>query len=290
VNLREPSSPDTISAELEKSYLRCPTCDYATLEGTDLYCPHCHQEMKRYNFLTPVSMRGKVTGSITSEEEARLRSGYEVWSFLLKETPPKKNYDYEKLKMQYRRHGRLFFSNAGLRDPKLKDLLEPFEICTSCGTWKDPRNENWENRHRRRCDGKTETYHLGYEMETDILTIHFIPPEGKEKEFLTTLKNALTFATAIMLEADESEIGGFERILEDEKGSKQYQIVLYESVPGGAGYLERVANQLPEVARIAFEFLSKCECTTSCYKCLRTYYNQREHAYLYKNLVLRLLE
>jgi len=289
VNLREPSTPDAISAELERSYLRCPTCDYATLEGTDLYCPNCHQEMKRYNFLTPVSMRGYVTGSITSEEEARLRSGYEVWSFLLEESSPKKTYDYEKLKMEYRRHGRLFFSNAGLRDPRLEGLLEPFEICTSCGSWKNPQDENWENRHRRRCDGNTETYHLGYEMETDILTIHVTPPEGKEKEFLTTLKNTLTFATAIMLEADQSEIGGFERVLEHESG-KHYQIVLYESVPGGAGYLERVASQLPEVARIAYEFLSKCDCVTSCYKCLRTYYNQREHAYLDKNLIIPLMK
>jgi len=136
VNLREPSSPETISQELDMSYLRCPICDYATLESTNLYCPCCRQEMARNNFITPISMRGLTSGNITSEEEARLRAGYEVRSFLLEEIQPQKIYDYETMKVACRRHGRLFFANAGLRSSG--ELLEPFEICTSCGAWKDP--------------------------------------------------------------------------------------------------------------------------------------------------------
>jgi ATP-dependent helicase YprA (DUF1998 family)/rubrerythrin len=292
LNLREPTDTMEMETETGKTYYRCPTCSYASFEITNLYCPHCQKEMTRHKFITPVSMRGLRVGNITSEEEARARRGYDIWEFLLEEQTPRKECNYEPLRLSYRRKGSLFFANAGPREvPTPETGTQPFEICTSCGSWKDPHDENWEEKHKKQCAGSTDFFQLGFQTDTDVLTIDVKPPaELDENAYLATLRNALITGALIMLEADEDEILGFDRTIIGKDGIKEQQIVLYETVPGGAGYLERVAVNFPEVARIAYELLNECDCKTSCYKCLRTYYNQREHQLLDRNMILAILK
>jgi len=292
LNLREPTDTTSMESEPGKTYYRCPTCNHASLETTDLYCPHCTKEMTRHKFITPISMRGIRVGSITSEEEARARRGYDIWEFLLEEQAPRKEYNYEPLHLAYVRKGSLFFINAGPKESVTSEIpTQPFQICTSCGSWKDPNDENWEERHKKQCTGTTDFLHLGFRTDTDVLTIDVKPPSDvDENAYLATLRTALIAGALIMLEADEDEILGFDRTIFKKGGSKEQQIVLYETVPGGAGYLERVATNFPEIAKIAYELLSGCDCKTSCYKCLRTYYNQREHQILNRNIILPLLK
>jgi ATP-dependent helicase YprA (DUF1998 family) len=52
--------------------------------------------------------------------------------------------------------------------------------------------------------------------------------------------------------------------------------VLYEEVPGGAGYLRQLAERLGEVADAIVPVLDGCACEKSCYACLRSYGNQQE--------------
>ena len=46
---------------------------------------------------------------------------------------------------------------------------------------------------------------------------------------------------------------------------------------GGSGYLQRVAEELHLVARRAIEHLDHPNCTSACYRCLKSYENQRYH-------------
>jgi hypothetical protein len=46
---------------------------------------------------------------------------------------------------------------------------------------------------------------------------------------------------------------------------------------GGSGYLPRIAEHFHEVAAQAIEHLDHFECETACYRCLKSYYNQRYH-------------
>ena len=46
---------------------------------------------------------------------------------------------------------------------------------------------------------------------------------------------------------------------------------------GGSGYLERVAGNLDHVASRAIDHLAHPDCETACYRCLKSYYNQRYH-------------
>lgn len=49
---------------------------------------------------------------------------------------------------------------------------------------------------------------------------------------------------------------------------------------GGTGFLERAAAELHLVARAALEHLDHADCDAACYRCLKTYQNQRHHLYL----------
>jgi replicative superfamily II helicase len=49
---------------------------------------------------------------------------------------------------------------------------------------------------------------------------------------------------------------------------------------GGSGYLERVAENLHHVASRAIDHLDHRDCETACYRCLKSYYNQRYHEQL----------
>jgi ATP-dependent helicase YprA (DUF1998 family) len=60
---------------------------------------------------------------------------------------------------------------------------------------------------------------------------------------------------------------------------KTIKIALVDAVPAGAGYAKLIAENMGKVFETAFERVERCECgpETSCYKCLRSYRNQRDH-------------
>jgi len=59
---------------------------------------------------------------------------------------------------------------------------------------------------------------------------------------------------------------------------------------GGTGYLERAAGEFHLVARQALEQLDHTGCETACYRCLKSYANQRFHDFLRWPIVLPDLE
>jgi len=63
-------------------------------------------------------------------------------------------------------------------------------------------------------------------------------------------------------------------------------LVLFDNVPGSAGHVRRIADELPAVCRAAWERVDRCECgeETSCYECLRNFRNQYLHDRLRRGL------
>jgi very-short-patch-repair endonuclease len=59
---------------------------------------------------------------------------------------------------------------------------------------------------------------------------------------------------------------------------------------GGSGYLEKLAARLPEVAAGALHHLDHDDCEAACYRCLKSYDNQRHHNLLKWPLVVSALE
>jgi ATP-dependent helicase YprA (DUF1998 family) len=56
-------------------------------------------------------------------------------------------------------------------------------------------------------------------------------------------------------------------------------LVIFDTVPGGAGHARRLGAHLRPLAEAALDRVSRCECgdDTSCYSCLRSYGNQLWH-------------
>jgi SNF2 family DNA or RNA helicase len=133
-------------------------------------------------------------------------------------------------------------------------------------------------------DGNALKYHLGYRFKTDVLILHFQGVSEPSDEFYTSMKAAIIEAANTVVGSEGGEIRGFSQtVIKD--GQNHCDLILYDSVPGGAGYVKKTAVQIDAVINSARALLDGCQCERSCYKCLRSYENQFEHTLLDKSLI-----
>jgi rubrerythrin len=278
--------------ERDTQYRLCKQCGFVTLEKTALHCEACETELTPYSYLEARSFLGSKERSISAAEESRASAGYDVHEYVLNEgNAGEQRIGPAGFDLTYHRNTTILVVNTGFHRGAANKQPQSFEVCTTCGMWKDPHQEDWDLRHRKRCSGTMRTFHLAYRLETDVLEIDVPGPTEKASEgekYFVTLRNALVLGANLALETEEGEIAGFEREV-SRGGTLQPQIVLYDDVPGGAGYVERLSRLLPAAAGAALERLEQCTCVDSCYRCLRSYHNQWEHKLLDKRLVVETL-
>lgn len=80
-------------------------------------------------------------------------------------------------------------------------------------------------------------------------------------------------------------------------GYGDFALILFDSTPGGAGHVRRVNERgaLEGVMRETLRLMKACNCggeqmDSSCYSCIRNYYNQKVHDRLKRHYVVRFLE
>ena len=65
------------------------------------------------------------------------------------------------------------------------------------------------------------------------------------------------------------------------RGMMVHTVILYDAVAGGAGHVRRMVTEdgqaFQQVLKRALAVVDNCGCDTSCYQCLRNYYNQKIH-------------
>jgi len=83
-----------------------------------------------------------------------------------------------------------------------------------------------------------------------------------------------------MLDGPEIEFEGLWRSGRDEPRTGMVSLSFIDGSLGGTGYFSRVAAELHLVARRALEHLDHPGCGTACYRCLKSYRNQRFHQHL----------
>lgn len=181
-----------------------------------------------------------------------------------------------------------------------------FYICETCGytVVDEKRFTNlMKKKHPRssggRCGSETlKNMALGYRFKTDILTMRFANPEiASWEEALSVLYGLLEGAgKALCVERDDLS-GCLKWFFNEETKQANYGFVFYDKTPGGAGHVRRMAD--PVILRKVFEEslaqMMGCSCggesmDTSCYSCLRNYYNQKYHDVLQRGYVVRFLE
>lgn len=155
----------------------------------------------------------------------------------------------------------------------------------------------------RPCPGSYDWIHLGHTFLSDLLKIRFhstanlpslyarvehiaegsevnsVESESSNSEsgmgFWRSLTSALLAASAQVIDVPRSELDGLFSPSEARDGTAE--IVLYDNVPGGAGYCRKIGERFKDVLQRAYEIVSECCCGSSCYDCLRTYSNQPFH-------------
>ena len=139
------------------------------------------------------------------------------------------------------------------------------------------------------CAGTLRQHSLAHRYETDLLEITFDtfagPHSGRTQ--WRSLLYALLEGASNLLDISRDDIDGTLY----PKRAGQLGLVLFDTVPGGAGGTIRIARSFPEVLVAAHRRVARCDCgeETSCYGCLRNFRNQPFHDELRRGEAAQLL-
>jgi rubrerythrin len=140
------------------------------------------------------------------------------------------------------------------------------------------------------CTGPMRQRSLAHPYETDLLDLtfdHLAMPVTADTASWRSLLYALLEGAAERMELSRDDIDG---ALHRRPGS-EIGIVMFDTVPGGAGAVLRIADALDRVLEAALDRVSECDCgeETSCYGCLRSFRNQRHHEELSRRAAIDVL-
>ena len=200
----------------------------------------------------------------------------------------------------------IWFINHGLKE--VGSLAEDratspgFVLCPTCGDYFDKTEQKRLGKpakgggavadarealapHAKRCGGTPDHFSLGHRQKADTLRL-VVPDPATLGDDATawswSLLYALVQGAVRLFEVDEDDLEAYvlTRSRRDEDGTTHEEpldLLLIDPVLGGSGLLRRLAEHLPAVAKAALQHLDGHECPDSCYRCLRTYRNQRHH-------------
>jgi ATP-dependent helicase YprA (DUF1998 family) len=169
-----------------------------------------------------------------------------------------------------------------------------FQLCQFCGWARVTERGSRKRKHYRpdndkECDGPLEMVSLGHRYQSDVAEFTFegIPyRRDQEANWLSSLYAILEGASHA-LEISRDDIDGALSWSADQRRS----IVVFDTVPGGAGAAKRIAENIKMVLESAVRRVRSCDCgeETSCYGCLRSYRNARYHEELSRAAALQVL-
>ncbi|MGW6694935.1 DEAD/DEAH box helicase [Rhodococcus sp. NPDC054953] len=163
-----------------------------------------------------------------------------------------------------------------------------FLLCGRCG-WatavagKNGKTTRGAHKHPvtdRPCEGSARIVSLGHRYETDIAEFSFgtIAYDNDSAAKWMSVLYALLEGASEALEISRDDIDGTLSWTADGHRS----LVLFDTVPAGAGAAKKIAENLDKVIQFAVDRVTRCDCgiETSCYGCLRSFRNERFHEQL----------
>lgn len=189
------------------------------------------------------------------------------------------------------------------------DTRKPgFRICAECGTLQRNRRREdaWKN-HALYCSKRKEETQAVQECvflyrEFDSEGIRLFLPESR---FGGSDESVHSFIAALQMGLEQRFRGSVDhlciardvRLAQGEESPRQY-LVIYDSVPGGTGYLKELMRDpapLFEVLRLALVGLQGCSCAADenrdgCYRCLYGYHNSSERKHVSRRTAAALLQ
>ena len=286
----EVNAAEYVQGHVGMHYKHCTNCSFATSDLSMTVCPHCNAELSEaIHCFEPRLVRADRIEKVSASEEYRRSASFDVEKYLLENEDEVSGNEIllkGNIRMEHRRDARILITNQGRKGEK-------FALCLKCGSWTSEENfDRWVENHSRYCEASGEDIVRNLELstvKTSDVAIITIPMEEYSKDFLKTMLHTILTGIYVQMETSQEEVNGFIRtIIHD--GKDMHQIVLYETIPGGVGYLEKIQGYWCDIIQKAHEVLYNHECDRACYRCLKNYYNQRDHEFLDKSLVKETLE
>lgn len=178
----------------------------------------------------------------------------------------------------------------------------PFYVCEDCGYAEIDKKEKsrYKKKKHERSNGSKcakeslRKYSLGYRFETDVIKITFLNPGLVEFNQALSVLYGMLRGVSQALNIEESDISGcLVPLYSQEMHSFNYALIIYDSTPGGSGHVRRLQNPiaLSTVMKTTLQIMENCTCggekkDSSCYSCLRSYYNQSHHDELKRSYVI----
>ena len=302
----EGAAPGADEPVLTRRAKRCERCGYLhPLAGdTDAFdlCERCAEPlpvaMTQLFRLENVSTKRRER--ITSDEEERMRLGYEIVTGVrfgeqdgrpTVRTAVVQEGARPLAGLAYGNAATLWRINTGWSRRKDKHRLG-FVLDTERGYWARSEQEAAEAASGDALSPRTQRVVPYVEDRRNALLI--TPEATLEPEQMASLEAALKQAIQIHYQLEDNELAA--EPLPD-RGDRR-QLLLYESSEGGAGVLRRLLDAPRDLALVAREALRLCHfdpdtgedeehapgaserCEAACYDCLMNYRNQRDHALL----------
>lgn len=314
-----PMRSDRYNAWLgRKFYYECKYCHYARtasledgVRGERKDCEACGMVgtfgpaaywLRPPGFAHPVS---KEEGTSPDDQPAR---SYATRAKLTMHTPPdeaKWTRLNSSLRVYYTRQ-HLLVTNRGPRE-------EGYTYCTKCGLIEPTalpkgivgaaHRKPFPDSKDANCPGggATKGLVLGTDFISDVLLISIaadspltlLPSLLATDVALRTISEALTKAACARLELEANELQAEYRpaLTAAGRDGREAEIYLYDTLPGGAGFAQRVGDLGLTLFEDALPLLESCpdNCDRSCYRCLRSYKNKFEHDLLDRHIGASLL-
>lgn len=152
------------------------------------------------------------------------------------------------------------------------------------------------------CPGQFQQVYLGNQFRSDLMLLRITlqAPFGQNnadrvfrcalEDAMFTLSEAMVLGASRSLSIDPAEFSaGYRMWHPTEDGRLRFDLYLFDTLSGGAGYAEEAGSSLDSVLAEVSQILSGCSCSTSCQECLRHYGNRIQHERLDRFLASQLL-
>ncbi|NLX43119.1 MAG: DUF1998 domain-containing protein, partial [Chloroflexi bacterium] len=302
---------ESVEATLTTRAKVCPVCGYlhpiSSGDGPDI-CEYCGAALGAplSGMLRMQNVSTRRRDRINSDEEERLRMGYDLFSAIRfgqreGETLEQRadvfdQDDRQLLSFSYGHAATIWRVNRGWRR-RTPDSPLGFMLDVERGYWQ--RNADDDDDLEDPMSPRRERVIPFVEDRRNCLLIRF--PEPQPIQVMATLQTALKHGIQVLYQLEDSELAA--EPLPSERDRRV--IVLYEAAEGGAGVLRQLVTDPRALGRVARAALEVChfdpdtgenvsrrqgqECEAACYDCLMSYYNQRDHELLDRHLIRDLL-
>ena len=271
---------------------KCPTCGQPNftkdpVTGSGRECVSCHTPIKRLSWRKTLEHRM----GFCAEKEARPvpmhRPEHDFKTVDYYIGDPHRNLIAKQI---FEVNGQALQIESTSNDSLVVIGQTDYKVCPACG-YASETGIPLEHKNSRgyRCvnkEGNSAEYRLSHDFKTDVAKITFATQEAADRNVMLSVLYALLEGLSREMGIERTDIKGC-LFYTSVDGCMIFSVVLYDAVAGGAGHVRRIVTAdgqaFQRVLAKAISVVDNCDCDSSCYRCLRNYYNQKIHDNLNRN-------